>query len=180
MSTSHPTAFYLIYNDPRRFGYLEFAKDEPSLAEHPLFRSLGVEPLSEHFNIPYLLKKGRHSERYVKTFIMDQKVVVGIGNIYASEILFQAKIKPKKKAGRITADQWKNLIQSTQHILHDSIEAGGSTIRDYRNAEGESGDYQSHHHVYDREGLNCDVCGTPIKHEVIGGRSTYWCPQCQK
>lgn len=171
---------FLTYNDPRRFGYLFVVRDQAELQRHPSIEPLGVEPLSAEFTAERLLALARGSVRSIKVFLMDQKVVVGVGNIYASEVLFLARVKPTKKAGRVSRDQWQAVVQATKVILEDAIRTGGSTIRDYRNPEGFVGGFQQQHKVYDRKGQPCLVCGHTIKATVLGGRATYWCSHCQK
>lgn len=171
---------FLTYNDPRRFGYLEFAKDKKELTQLALFSHLGVEPLSRAFSVGYLESRSKGVSRVVKVFLMDQEIVVGIGNIYASEVLFAARVLPQKKARELTRVQWKKVVNATHAILKKAIQAGGSSIRDYRKADGQEGDFQKQHKVYGREGKPCCICSTKIRAEVIGGRATYWCPRCQK
>lgn len=170
----------LTYNDPRRFGYVQVVRNQVELEKHPLFEHLGVEPLSAAFSAEFLQPLAKGSKRAVKIFIMDQEVVVGVGNIYASEVLFRARIKPQKAAGRLRAHEWQAVVDAVKSVLNEAIAKGGSTIRDYRTPEGESGGFQSLHQVYDREGEACFVCGTPIKSQMMGGRATYWCPKCQR
>lgn len=170
----------LAFRDPRRFGMLDLV--EPGREEeHPRLKSLGPEPLdSEHFNAGYLFKKSRKRHVAVKAFIMDQKIVVGVGNIYASEALFRARVRPQRLAGRLSQLDCERLVAAIHTVLSEAIVAGGSSIRDYRNASGESGAFQSSHQVYERGGDPCRICGATIRSKVIGGRSTYWCPSCQK
>lgn len=171
---------YLIYNDSRRFGFLLFVKNREELNEHPRLRHLGKEPLGSGFNAEYLQGLSRGVSRIVKVFLMDQAVVVGIGNIYASEVLFRANVRPNRKASGLKLAEWGSIVMSVREVLGEAIASGGSTIRDYRNADGNRGGFQNQHRVYGREGEPCFVCGTPIKSKVFGGRSTYWCPKCQR
>jgi formamidopyrimidine-DNA glycosylase len=170
----------LAFRDPRRFGMLDLILPGEE-STHPRLKELGPEPLDEeHFNSQYLHKISRHRRVAVKVFIMDQKVVVGVGNIYASEALFRAGIRPQRIAGRITQADSERLANAIQKVLLQAIRGGGSSIRDYRSANGRSGSYQDQHQVYGRAGEPCVKCGTPIRSRVIGGRSTFWCPKCQK
>lgn len=170
----------LAFRDPRRFGLLDFIEPGKE-AEHPRLKALGPEPLDEKaFTPDYIFKTSRKRTSVIKTFIMDQRIVVGVGNIYASEALFRAGIRPQRRAGSITQNESERLHQAIVEVLQAAIRAGGSSIRDYRQAGGESGAFQEAHDVYDRAGKPCRVCGTKIRSKVIGGRSTYWCPHCQK
>jgi formamidopyrimidine-DNA glycosylase len=170
----------LIFRDPRRFGVLDLV--EPGAEEtHLRLKALGPEPLDKtKFTPGYLFDYSRKRKTAIKVFIMDQRVVVGVGNIYASEALFRAKIRPQKLAGRITKHEAQRLVEAIQEVLEEAIAAGGSSIRDYKNAGGEEGSFQQRHLVYERAGEPCRVCKTPIRSKVLGGRSTYWCPHCQK
>ncbi len=170
----------LIYRDPRRFGILDLIVPDKE-EQHPRLKELGVEPLdAEAFHAQFLFQASRRRSVAIKAFIMDQKVVVGIGNIYASEALFSAQIRPTKPAGRLTQAEAKSLVQASREVLKAAILAGGSTIRDYTSASGEKGGFQDQHLVYERAGQACRDCNTAIKSKVISGRSTYWCPTCQK
>jgi formamidopyrimidine-DNA glycosylase len=170
----------LVFRDPRRFGVLDILRrDEES--EHRLLKHLGPEPLESQFTGAYLYANSRHRSQAVKTWIMDQRVVVGVGNIYASEALFLAGLKPSRRAGRLTRGQCEELVMSIQNVLKAAIAMGGSTIRDYRSLRGLQGEFQGSHWVYDQAGMTCRKCGkSVIKAKVLGGRSTFWCPVCQK
>jgi formamidopyrimidine-DNA glycosylase len=168
-----------IYRDPRRFGMLDyFSRAREST--HPRLKQLGPEPLSEDFDGEYLFQKSRKRATPLKVFIMNQEVVVGVGNIYASEALFRAGIKPTKLAGKISQVESQKLVSAIKEVLKDAIEAGGSTISDFYQADGDEGKFQDLFRVYDRNGDPCATCKTKIKTKVIGGRSTYWCPSCQR
>ena len=170
----------LAYCDPRRFGILDLIEIGGE-AQHPRLKHLGPEPLDEiAFNGEFLFAKSRKRDIAIKTFIMDQKVVVGVGNIYASEVLFRAKIRPQRKAGKIRKADAEDLVQAIRDILCTAILAGGSTIRDFKSTNGSSGYFQQSHQVYDRGGELCRVCETKLRSSVVGGRSTFWCPTCQK
>lgn len=170
----------LAFRDPRRFGLLDLVEIGQETS-HPRLRELGPEPLDESsFNAEYLYQKSRGRRVPIKVFIMDQRIVVGVGNIYASEALFRAGIRPQKLAGRVSREQIEKLVDAIRVVLREAISAGGSSIRDYRQAGGAEGSFQDAHQVYERGGEPCVVCGAPIRSKVIGGRSTYWCPSCQK
>lgn len=168
----------LVFNDPRRFGLLEMvplAKTE----QHAWLKNLGPEPLLEPFDADYLFAATRKLKSPIKNVIMDQKKVVGVGNIYASEALFLAGIKPTLLAGRLKREQAEKLVATIRSVLTKAISAGGSTIRDYKNTNGESGKFQNEFSVYGRDGESCVSCKTSIRAKFIGGRNTYWCPKCQ-
>ena len=169
----------LVFRDPRRFGVIDLIHQGQE-STHKLLKHLGPEPLDEMaFKSDVLYAKSRKRKVSVKVFIMDQKVVVGVGNIYASEVLFRAKVSPLKKSGRLTRLEVERIVAAIRDVLKAAISAGGSSIRDYRQAGGESGAFQDAHLVYDRKGEPCLICGTPIRMRVLGGRSTFWCPSCQ-
>ncbi len=170
----------MIFRDPRRFGVLDLTKPGEE-STHIRLRDLGPEPLDKKlFNAELLFGQSRKRKVAIKVFIMNQHVVVGVGNIYASEALFYAKIKPQKLAGRLTRLESERLVSAIHEVLSNAIKAGGSSIRDYKNAEGTSGSFQASHQVYERAGEPCRVCAHKIRSSVLGGRSTYWCPHCQK
>lgn len=169
----------LVFNDPRRFGIFEFVP-KPKIAESRWLQHLGPEPLSETFTAKFLFSQSRRRSAPIKAFLMDQRNVVGVGNIYASEALFKAGIRPTRQAGKITQTEAVRLVEAIQKILNQAIQSGGSTIRDYRNSQGESGKFQAQFAVYDRKGEPCQTCSTPIKAKVIAGRSTFWCNKCQR
>lgn len=169
----------LVYHDPRRFGIFETI-DLEKLDENKRLRDLGPEPLSETFHADPFYAKIKTRKTAIKTAIMDQKVVVGVGNIYASEALFLAKIHPQKKANRLNIKQASDLVSAIKKVLSRAIEAGGSSISDFRHTDFSMGYFQNQFSVYDRGGLECVVCATKIKTAVVGGRSTFWCQSCQK
>ncbi len=169
----------LVFNDPRRFGVLElFAKNR--LTTNRWLSHLGPEPLEEQFTAEYLFERTRRRKGPIKNFIMDQRQVVGVGNIYASEALFSAGVKPTRQAGKLTRVEAEKLVASVQRILRKAIAAGGSTIRDYRNSEGKLGEFQAQFAVYDRSSKPCTVCGQAIRSRFLGGRNTFWCGKCQR
>lgn len=171
---------HLVFHDPRRFGFFDLvlAKDQGSSR---WLRHLGPEPLDEReFHAEYLQAKAYGKKVPVKTFLMDQKVVVGIGNIYASEILFQAGVRPMVMAGKVKSAQWEKIVTVTFDVLNRAIALGGTSLRDYRQTDGKLGYFSGQLQVYGREGLACSLCSQSIRQAVLSGRSTYWCPRCQK
>lgn len=169
---------YLVYNDPRRFGFISLVEKNCE-TQSSCLKHLGVEPLDKKFNANYLHQHCQGKQTTIKSLIMDQKIVVGVGNIYASEALFKAKLRPSKKAKTLTRDQCKNLVSAIKSILKKAIESGGTTIRDYKNAEGKPGYFYQQLQVYGRCNEKCRKCKTPIKNKTLAQRSTYWCPKCQ-
>jgi formamidopyrimidine-DNA glycosylase len=168
----------LAYRDPRRFGVFDFAKDP---ATHAKFKDLGPEPLSKEFTGTELWNRLRNKQVAIKVAVMDQKIVVGVGNIYASEALHAAGIKPTTPAHKISQEKSELLVREIKKILTLSIEKGGSSISDFAQASGESGYFQNTFKVYDRAGDKCMTCATSvIKSQVLGGRNTFWCARCQK
>lgn len=166
----------LRLTDPRRFGSLHWSK---APLDHELIRNLGPEPLSNDFDGQYLWSHSRGRKVSVKQFIMNAQVVVGVGNIYASESLFMAGIHPKRAAGRIALHRYERLAIAIKDVLGRAIEAGGTTLRDFYGGDGEAGYFKQELQVYDREGEECRVCATPIKAITQGQRSTYYCRYCQ-
>lgn len=167
----------LRYNDPRRFGACLWQPDNTLL---PLLSKLGPEPLTDDFTSERLtsLAKGRKSP--VKTFIMDNDVVVGVGNIYANEALFMAGIDPRRAAGRVSAKRYAALTQTIKTVLEKAIAQGGTTLKDFAQSDGNPGYFAQHLRVYGRAGELCEVCETEIKSVVIGQRNTFFCPECQR
>jgi formamidopyrimidine-DNA glycosylase len=168
----------LRYTDPRRFGCILW--DTESIESHPLLISLGPEPLSEEFHTDYLFQKSRTRTVAVKTFIMDSKVVVGVGNIYANESLFLAGINPKRNAGKISKPRYEKLVECIQQVLQQAIDVGGTTLKDFTGSDGEPGYFAQSLHVYGRKGEPCYVCEGTLKEIRQGQRSTVYCSQCQK
>ncbi len=169
----------LVFNDPRRFGLLEMVAKEKTMA-HAWLKNLGPEPLVENFNGKYLFQTTRGLKSPIKNVIMDQKKVVGVGNIYASEALYLAGVRPTRLAGKITRVEAEKLVGCIRQVLGRAIAAGGSTIRDYKNSNGESGKFQNQFSVYGRQGEPCTQCRAAIRAKFIGGRNTYWCAKCQR
>jgi formamidopyrimidine-DNA glycosylase len=168
----------LRLRDPRRFGAVLWAPGD--IAAHKLLAHLGVEPLSRELDARRLHALTRGRRTAIKLALMDARLIVGVGNIYASESLFRAGINPRARAGRMTLEQCKRLSAAIKHTLHKAIRAGGSTLRDFVGADGSSGYFQQRHWVYDRAGLPCRRCGSAIRRLVQGQRSTFYCPTCQR
>lgn len=168
----------LRYRDPRRFGSIEVAPPH-TIASFPRFSHLGVEPLSNEFNFQYLTKKTK-SMRAIKLVIMDAKIVVGVGNIYANESLFYSKIDPRRHANSLSVQEIQALVKSLKRVLNTAIEKGGTTLNDFRNAYGEPGFFQLELAVYGRADHPCPLCGHSIHKTMVGARSTFFCPHCQK
>jgi len=168
----------LRFNDPRRFGCLLWADDNPF--NHPLLVHLGPEPLGTEFTGAYLYAVSRGRRIAIKSHLMNSGIVVGVGNIYASESLFRAGIHPKRAAGRISLERMTRLTHEVQLILQESIRQGGTTLRDFYNGEGKPGYFKNELSVYDREGETCIRCRQPIRRIVLGQRSTFYCPVCQR
>lgn len=166
------------FNDPRRFGSLLWTREDP--LQHPLLRSLAPEPLSAQFNGAYLARAAAGRSVAIKQLIMNGQIVVGVGNIYASEALFRAGIRPRRQAKRLSRAEFDALVKSIKMVLRAAIRAGGTTLRDYVNAEGAPGYFRQKLFVYERPREPCRVCKTPIRHLVQGQRSTYFCPKCQR
>lgn len=167
----------LAYRDPRRFGYFDFVD---RLEAHPKLVGLGPEPLDEKFDGRVLWGSLRGKSVALKVALMDQKVVVGVGNIYASEALFAAGLKPTLSAKKLSLEKATALVGEIKKILSRSIEAGGSSISDFAQASGESGYFQTTFRVYGRDGQPCVTCGQQVKSKILGGRNTFWCSRCQK
>ena len=167
----------LRYRDPRRFGSLHWSANPE---KHKLIRSLGPEPLGRYFSGDYLWRKSRGRRVNVKQFIMNANIVVGVGNIYASEALHLAGINPRRAAGRIALLRYEALAETIQNVLQKAIAAGGTTLRDFYGGDGEPGYFQQELTVYDREGEPCRTCKRPISAVVIGQRSSYYCKNCQR
>jgi formamidopyrimidine-DNA glycosylase len=168
----------LRFHDPRRFGSLHFTQDDP--AKHALLKKLAPEPLSREFNGEYLFKASRKRAVAIKQLIMNSQIVVGVGNIYASEALFRARISPRRAAGRISRAEADKLAKAIKAVLTAAIKIGGTTLRDYVNADGAPGYFRQKLFVYERAKLACRVCKLPVKQFTQGQRSTYWCSTCQR
>ncbi|MDR2871598.1 MAG: bifunctional DNA-formamidopyrimidine glycosylase/DNA-(apurinic or apyrimidinic site) lyase [Xanthomonadaceae bacterium] len=167
----------LRFNDPRRFGCLLW---QPRGQTHPLLEELGPEPLSDQFDGDYLYARSRGRQAPVKAFLMDQRIVVGVGNIYAAESLFLAGIAPRRAAGRVSHARYVVLANAVKSILKRAIERGGTTLRDFIRPDGAPGYFEQELLVYGREGEMCRRCGHRLLHASIGQRATVWCGHCQR
>ncbi|MFP5409740.1 MAG: bifunctional DNA-formamidopyrimidine glycosylase/DNA-(apurinic or apyrimidinic site) lyase [Gammaproteobacteria bacterium] len=167
----------LRLRDPRRFGAVLWTDDA---AHHPLLAHLGPEPLTPAFDADYLHAQCRRRSAAIKQVIMDAAVVVGVGNIYASESLFHAGIRPGTAARRLSRPACERLVDAIRRVLDAAIAAGGSSLRDYVATDGELGYFQLQTRVYDRAGLPCKACGTPVRRIVQGQRASFYCPHCQR
>ena len=168
----------LRFNDPRRFGSLHYTTANPQ--EHPLLKRLAPEPLDDAFNAEYLWRITRKRKVAIKQLLMNSTLVVGVGNIYASEALFRARIRPRRQARTLTRAEVVRLARAVRTVLKLAIRVGGTTLRDYVGADGNPGYFKQKLYVYERAGEPCRVCATPVKQIAQGQRSTYYCPQCQK
>jgi len=162
-------------NDPRRFGAVLFSEDD----SHSLLDSLGVEPLEDEFDEAYLYSMSRNKQQNIKAFIMDSKVVVGVGNIYACESLFASGINPERKAGSVSKKRYRVLTKNIKSILKKSIKAGGTTLKDFSKVDGTPGYFTQTLSVYGREGEKCGTCGGKISRLIQNQRSTFYCKYCQ-
>lgn len=168
---------FLVYEDTRRFGFIEVCSKKDFSKR---FQHVGVEPLDPHFNLQKVTEQFKKLNAPIKNALMNQKLVVGIGNIYASEILFKARVSPLKKCSKVTADEYQKIWNYSRATLKEAIAHGGSTIENYKNSFGEAGAFQNQHRVYGRQGEKCPNCGAKIKSKFLAGRNTFWCSACQK
>jgi formamidopyrimidine-DNA glycosylase len=170
----------VIYNDPRRFGFFKFINNKQELINR--FNHLGPEPFFKNFDLRYFLKYFLNKKKNIKSFLLDQKFVSGIGNIYASEILFLSKINPITFAMKLSKEDCKKIIFFSKHVLNKAIKKGGSSICNFKNTSGQNGNFQKEFKVYQRENLNClrNKCNGKIKKIFISNRSTFFCNICQK
>ena len=173
MSSGHR----VIYNDPRRFGFMELVGvgEEP-----PRLKTLGPEPLSNSCNAPDLREKLRGKTSKIKAALLDQRIIAGLGNIYVCEALFRARISPTRAAGRLTVAETESLTRHIKDVISEAIEAGGSSLRDFAQADGDLGYFQHSFDVYGREDEPCKVCGAALKRITQSGRSSFYCSACQK
>ncbi|AUR52650.1 bifunctional DNA-formamidopyrimidine glycosylase/DNA-(apurinic or apyrimidinic site) lyase [Aquella oligotrophica] len=169
--------YVLRYNDPRRFGCIVYTE---KVNDSTLLVNLGPEPFNDEFNPRYLKNKIANRKTPIKQLIMDNAIVVGVGNIYACESLFMTKISPLKPGNNLTLTQCADLVKNIQTVLQNAINAGGSSLRDYKNANGDLGYFQISHYVYGRANLPCKICNTPIREVRLGQRNSFFCPECQK
>lgn len=171
----------ITFNDPRRFGAMDMM-ETATVESHKLLAVLGPEPFGNDFHEDHLVAAFRNRNAPIKSVLLDQRTVSGLGNIYVCEALFRAKIHPARKAGRISKSRVATLVPIIRDVLSDAIDAGGSSLRDFRQADGELGYFQHSFDVYGREGDPCrrTGCSTTIRRIVQGGRSSFYCPQCQR
>lgn len=177
----------VTYNDPRRFGFMLLIP-AGELTQHPLFSSIGIEPLGNELSPDYLARRAEGRKADLKAFLLDQRNIAGLGNIYVAEALFRAGLSPKKPAACLAArggrpnERTARLVPAIRSVLEEAIAAGGSTLRDYRQADGSEGAFQERHLVYGREGCPCTApgCRGTIRRSVQAGRSTFYCPVCQR
>ena len=167
----------LRFHDPRRFGSIHWTELDPM--QHPLLRGLGPEPLGNELDGPYLYRKSRNRKQPIKAFIMDSRIVTGIGNIYANEALFIAGIHPGRKAGRIAGQRYGKLVVAIRSVLQQALDRGGTTLRDFVDGEGRPGYFRQELCVYGRGNQPCYACETIIRQYRQGQRSTFFCPTCQ-
>ena len=167
----------LRFNDSRRFGSIHFSSEPKS---HWLLCGLGPEPLEEAYNADYMFRRSRNVRQSIKPFVMNSKVVVGIGNIYANEALFRSGIRPRIAAGRISRKRYGRLVRESKAILKEAIEVGGTTLRDYLGSNGEKGYFVQSLDVYGREGEPCRICNADLKSIRLGQRATVYCANCQR
>lgn len=165
--------------DPRRFGLVTW-QDGTNPEKHPLLSTLGLEPLSEHFTTSWLIERARNRQQPIKQLIMDAHALVGVGNIYAAESLFRSGISPLAPAGSIDPDRLDQLVTAIREVLAEAIARGGSSVRDYVHSDGGAGSFQLQCHVYGRANQPCIRCKAPIHQVRQGGRSSFYCPECQK
>ena len=168
----------LRFNDSRRFGCVLWTTQDPR--QHPLLSSLGIEPLEADLTGTYLHHRAAGRSVAVKNFIMNQRILVGVGNIYASEALFVAGIHPARPAGGISEKRYERLANGIRQVLHQALQAGGTTLRDYRQGDGNPGGFQVALKVYGRAGEPCTACNRPLQYARIGQRSTFFCSKCQR
>jgi formamidopyrimidine-DNA glycosylase len=168
----------LRFNDPRRFGSLLYTRGDPH--EHRLLAALGPEPFSAAFNGDYLYRVTRGRRLALKQLLMNSRLVVGVGNIYASEALFRARLRPGRQARSLSRAEAARLVRAVRTVLRQAIRAGGTTLRDYLGADGAPGYFRQRLYVYERRGQPCRRCGTAVRGTTHGQRSTYYCPTCQK
>ena len=169
----------ITYNDTRRFGFMDLVTTE-RLEECRHFKKMGPEPLSNQFSAPVFNEMIKNRSGPAKTVLLDQQVVAGLGNIYVCEALFRARISPRRRAASIYGVRGERLHQAIVAVLQDAILAGGSSLKDFANAEGELGYFQHKFDVYGREGEPCRICGSKVSRIVQGGRSTFYCGNCQR
>lgn len=171
----------VVFNDTRRFGAMDMAPTA-SIADHKLLASLGPEPLGNEFDEPYLVERLKGKNSPIKNVLLDQRIIAGLGNIYVCEVLLRAGVSPTKKAGKMSAAKVRTLVPIIRDVLGEAIESGGSSLKDYRQTDGELGYFQHSFRAYGREGEPCvtNGCSGKIQRIVQAGRSTFYCAQCQR
>lgn len=171
----------ITFNDARRFGAMDLMPTDQAGA-HMLLKDLGPEPFGNDFNEPYLAARLKGRKTPIKAALLDQRIVAGLGNIYVAETLYRARISPLRLAGELSEPQVHGLVPVIREVLAEAIDAGGSSLRDFRQANGELGYFSKHFQVYDREGDPCETpgCAGTITRTVQSGRSSFWCPICQR
>ena len=179
IETEDNNIFTIVYNDPRRFGYVDFFHIS-KIKNHFLLKKIGVEPLEKDFNIQYLQKKMYNKSKCVKNFLMDQSIIAGIGNIYASEILYKANVSPLRTVDKLNKEHLKSIIAATKFILKKSINAGGTSIRNHLQPDGKLGYFAQKLKVYGKNKSKCNKCKNMIVLININNRSTYYCSNCQR
>ena len=172
--------FKIVYNDPRRFGFFKIFKTKFDLKNY--LNKNGLEPLNKKFNFSYLFKNIKNRTKKIKTILLDQKIISGIGNIYANEILFYSKINPLKPGNKLSLEEFKKIELNSKKVLKKAIMLGGSSIRDFKNSQGKTGKFQNEFKAYDKENKNCPNtnCDSKIIKIFISNRSTFYCKKCQK
>ena len=172
--------FKIIYNDPRRFGFFKIFKSKIDIENY--LKKNGPEPLNKKFNFKYLFKNIKHRTKNIKTILLDQKIISGIGNIYANEILFYCKINPLKPGNKLRLEEYKKISLNSKKVLRKAIMLGGSSIKNFKSTEGKTGNFQNQFKVYDKENRNCPniICNSKIMKIFISNRSTFYCKNCQK
>ena len=168
----------LRYRDPRRFGSILWTEEDPY--SHKLIKNMGPEPLNEEFDAKYLFIKLKNKQQCIKNAIMDSQVVVGVGNIYASEVLHDSSIRPNRISNKVSMKEVVSLVKSIKNIIKDAIRKGGSTMNDFFDVNGNNGYFQNEHKVYGRDGLPCFQCHHPITQLRLGQRSSFFCKKCQR
>ena len=169
----------LVYSDPRRFGMMDVV-ETPMLGQHRLLKNIGVEPLGNELSASYLALKFKGKAAPMKAALLDQRIIAGLGNIYVCEALYRARLSPKRKAGSVKLEKLEELVRHVRDILNEAILAGGSTLQDFQGTDGTQGSYQQRFQVYDREGEACPRGDGTVKRIVQSGRSSFYCPSCQK
>jgi formamidopyrimidine-DNA glycosylase len=167
----------LRYTDPRRFGAILFTTDDP--LQHPLLKNIGPEPLSSQFTGDYLRERAKNKKVAVKSYIMNGSIVAGVGNIYATEALFIASIRPDKPAGKVTHEQWMRLAPAIKTVLKQAIQNGGTTLNDFTQSDGKPGYFRIELQAYGHAGDPCPRCHQPFKLSRLGQRATVYCSHCQ-